>query len=138
MRFVSIGLFAVIVMFGIIRICLPGELTAERAKIKIQTLDSVQKQMGDLSDQPSSPRMTKFSSAITSQKQDAEQVNKGAQQNIAVFNIFQITLTILAIGLTAIVIRLLLLGRQVDTVVKTFTFGSMTTIVGFWFYIAKQ
>lgn len=69
--------------------------------------------------------------------QVAEQANQSAQQNVATFQIIQIILTFLAVVLTVLIIYLILAGKQVDKVVKGFTFGSMTSIIGFWFYVPR-
>jgi hypothetical protein len=50
----------------------------------------------------------------------------------------QLILTILLGILTAVVATMSLTGKTVDTATKTFTFGCMTTIVAFWFYVPKS
>jgi hypothetical protein len=135
MRAVSGGVFALLIIFGLVRLGVPGELIAQEEQYRIQVLDEIQKHLPK--DQADSQNFRQYSDYIRTEKQAAEQANQNAQQNVAIFRIVQIILTGLVVLLAIIVIGLILSGKTVDLAVKTFTIASATTILGFWFYVPK-
>jgi len=131
MRWVSVVLFLVIVIFGAVRFGSSADLNAKQAQTKVQALREMQRPLP--AERAASRRVVDPVAT-----QEAEPANQCAQQNVATFKITQIILTFLAVVVTVLIIYLIQAGKQVDGVVKTFTFGSMTSIIGFWFYVPKQ
>ena len=132
MKIASILLFLLVVVFGIIRLRVPGQMHVERAQAKVQVLSRLEEKNKLLPH-----RSPEVSSSIDAEKQAAQKEAASAQQNISMLQIIQIVLTVLAIILCAVVLRMVLTGKPVSGVATTFAFGSMTTIIAYWFYVPK-
>jgi hypothetical protein len=114
MRWVSVVLFLVIVIFGAVRFGSSADLNAKQAQTKVQALREMQRPLP-------AGRADSHHVVDPVATQEAEQANQSAQQNVATFQIIQIILTFLAVVLTVFIIYLILAGKQVDKVVKGFT-----------------
>jgi hypothetical protein len=134
MRWFAILVFTALLVFGVIRFAVPSESSVSEASAQVRTLDKLQKHASRVGVKPS-PEVNEI---LRQEQAEAEQSKQRAQQSADSLRAVQIALTIAVGLLVVIVVTMLLLGKVVDTATKTFSFGSMTTIITFWFYVPKK
>ena len=126
--------FTALLVFGVIRFAVPSESSVSEASAQVRTLDKLQKHATRVGVKPP-PEVNEI---LRQEQAEAEQSKQRAQQSADSLMTVQIALTVAVGVLMAIVVIMLLLGKVVDTATKTFSFGSMTTIITFWFLRSQK